>query len=135
MMLEEPQPLVQSLWFLAVLGACFGCVVALIASSILAWVFHRRATRKYQTFRQELETALDKKSQALEQELAAVLRREFQPLNRGLKDLLDQTILRTERAASLYPSLADLLDDKLAMLNVPNGRHELGLEGVPTADS
>jgi hypothetical protein len=46
------------------------------------------------------------------------LHRDFQALRQDLEELLDQGRQWDRRAAALYPSLADLLDDKIATLDL-----------------
>jgi hypothetical protein len=109
MSLEE---LGQEPWLLAAAALAFGSALASAGTLVAVLLAVRWMVREIRALRQEEKSAHGQ-------------RQDYQALLRELKVLLNQASRWDRRAAALYPSLADLLDDKLALLSQSNGRHDL----------
>ncbi len=90
------------IWLVLVIGISVFLAGCLVASVVWMWLACRRVLR------------------------------ECRNMQRELKGLLEQAGDWRRQAATLYPSLADLIDDKLALMTVPNG-HRDEETGVGTA--
>lgn len=109
------QHLSQEYWPLVTMGVVGSWAFALVALSIAVLVRLQGAIKECRALRQEVKMLVAQISHE---------RREHAALRKELKAVLDQASHWAGRADALYPSLADLLDDKLAMLAQLNGYHK-----------